>query len=344
MAQLSTNKTRHRLVAVAVFTAVTLGGGALALAEDASPTVEQIQIAERSFSQGRDAFRNGSFTEAAEHFERADANAPNDRVLELAISSREKADHVDRAVTLAQLGIDRYPESDRMAQLAAPLLERAKAELISVTIECDEPCTLLDGTRIVHGAASTRRIVYLSPGKHSIRANWSHERSASEVVTGEAGAQLQVAFAAPEIPEEPEAPAPALVTVAPEDGGAREPPSGIDPVFFWIGAGVTAAVGGVAIWSGVDTLNNPGKEAVQRECVGLGTDCPEYQDGKNKEFRTNVLLAATGAAGITTVVLGLLTNWSGSSSAKSGAKATTAEITPWVGVGDGAVLGANGRF
>ena len=117
------------------------------------------------------------------------------------------------------------------------------------------------------------------------------------------------------------------------------------PLYFWIAAGVTAAVGGVTIWSGVDTLNNPGKEAVRDACRGQGEDCPEYQDGKDKELRTNILLGTTGVLAAGTIVLGaIFTDWSGGGGGEAGRPRTTAGITPWLDVTNGAKLGASGRF
>jgi hypothetical protein len=315
-----------------------------AVAQDAAPTVEQIQTAEKAFAAGREAYKVGAYAEAAENFERADANAPNDRVLELAITSRERAGHVDRAGTLAQLATTRHPDSERLLKLAEPLITKAKAEMVTVSVTCTEPCALLQGTRMVHGDAAAERVVFLTPGKHTIRATWSNERSESKAVDGAAGGQVSLAFTAPPIPEEPvEAVGSGRGDVM-RDEGAKEPPSGLPPLVFFVGAGLTAAVGGVSIWSGIDTVNNPGKDRVREECAGQGTDCALYQEGKDKELRTNILFAATGVLGAATVVIGaFFTNWSGESTA-SARPVKTARVTPWVGVGDGAMAGATGRF
>lgn len=305
-----------------------------------APTVESIKAAEVEFNAGRAAYKSESYVEAAEHFELADAHAPNDRVLELAILSRQKAGHLDRAATVAVLALERYPDNERVKGLAGPIIEEASRELVVVTVECDQPCALLDGTKIVHGQPATSRKVFLSPGKHTLRASWGGERTVSEPVDGAAGEQLSVSFTAPPIEVEPEPePAPAPATVA--DTGVTVEPSGLPPLVFLIGAGLTAVAGGVTVWSGIDTLNNPGKDAVLEGCVGQGEGCPLYQEGRSKQLRTNVLLGVTGALGAATVLTGaFLTDWSGGSKASS----ETAGVTPWVGVGSGVSIGANGRF
>jgi hypothetical protein len=190
-------------------------------------------------------------------------------------------------------------------------------------------------------------VIFLSPGKHTIRAGWSEDRAQSKAIEGAAGGSAEITFEAPPIPEkpgpEPVAPLPGPDVTA--DRPVGPPPSGISPVVFWIGAGMTAVAGGITIWSGVDTLNNPGKEKVQTECAGQGTSCELYQEGKDKELRTNILLGTTGVLGVATIVVGaFFTDWSGADQAATHSVPSTASALPWIQVGDGAKLGASGRF
>ena len=145
-----------------------------------APSVDEIKAAEADFNRGREAYKGGSYAEAAEYFESADGHAPNERVLELAIEARNKAGNADRAATLAELGLETYPNSDRLRKVAAPLVERGRAQLVQVTIDCSEACSLADGTRLVHGSPAKRRIVFLTPGDHSIGASWSDDRAATK--------------------------------------------------------------------------------------------------------------------------------------------------------------------
>ena len=335
----------RRLAGAAVLlAAVTCADIAAAQAEQ--PTVEEIKAAEEAFSRGRESYKAGSFAEAAEHFERADNYAPNERVLELAIMSRDKAGHFDRAATIAQLGAVRHPDSERIQKLAEPLLTRAQSELLALTVECTEPCSLLDGSRLIHGEAAMKRLVYLTPGKHTIRAGWSHDRAISEKVEGAAGATATLTFTAPPMPKEPEQAQQAgggAQGSAELDRGPREEPYGLSPLYFWIATGVTAAVGGVAVWSGVDTLNNPGKERIRSE-----PDREEAErlldEGNKKELRTNILLGVAGGLAAGTIVLGVFfTDWSGRDEA-AGRPSGKVAVSPWIGVGNGATIGATGRF
>ena len=79
---------------------------------------------------------------------------------------------------------------------------------------------------------------------------------------------------------------------------------------FVTGLLVSAGLGGTTIWSGVDTTNNPGAEVVRDVCVGQGSECPEYQDGRDKQLRTNILIGATAGAAAMTAVIGIfVTDW-----------------------------------
>ncbi|HVU01554.1 MAG TPA: hypothetical protein VHE30_07370 [Polyangiaceae bacterium] len=336
----------HRPLTIGAILAVVTAAG-IAHAADTAPSVEDIKAAESDFNKGREAYKATNYVEAAEYFESADSHAPNDRVLELAINARDKAGHIDRAATLAQYGLDTYPNSERVRKVASPLVDRGRAEMLQVTIQCDEACSLLDGTRLVHGAAAQRRVVYLTPGDHTVRAVWSDDRAVSKNVTGKAGESQTLDFRAPPIPKKVELPPPTTGTGAPGmDRGAEQKPFGLPPLYFWIGAGTTAALGGVTVWSGIDTLNNPGKDKVERGCVGQGTSCSLYKDGKAKELRTNLLIGATSVVGVATAIVGLFaTDWRGEPEKEEKATAKRGlNVSPWVSYHYGPSIGATGRF
>lgn len=330
----------RRFVSIGTLLFIVARAGS-ALAEGEAPTVEDIKAAEVDFNRGREAYKQGSYTEAAEYFESADTHAPNERVLELAIGARDKAGALDRAATLAQLGIDRHPNSDRMKKVATPLIEKAKAELFTVVATCDEACNLLDGTRIVPGRPSVKRTLYLSPGDHSIRAVWSDDRGVTQNTAGKAGDSESLEFKAPPIPKKKVEPVGGAGPEQPGPGAKEEESHGMSPVVFFIGAGATAVLGGVTVWSGIDTINNPGKDKVQANCID--TNCGYYQAGRDRQLRTNILIGATGVVGAATAVVGLfLTDWGGH---KEDVKADQAKgIRPFIGYSHGPTIGATGRF
>lgn len=330
---------RHRLISLGTLV-LALTSVVPALAEGESPTVDEIKAAEVDFNRGREAYKQGSYTEAAEYFESADAHAPNDRVLELAIGARDKAGAIDRAATLAQLGLDRYPNSERMKKVATPLIEKAKKEFLTLTAACDEACNLIDGSRIVPGKPATKRTLFITPGDHSIRAVWSDDRGVSKNVSGNAGETTAVEFKAPPIPKKKIA---KVEEEEPKEKVVQRPETdGLPPTFFFIGAGVTVALGAATVWSGLDTVNNPGKQAVQDRCIDA--DCELYKNGRARQLRTNILIGATSVVGAATAVVGiLLTDWDGPE--MRDVKADTAvRVRPWVSYWDGPSVGAVGRF
>jgi hypothetical protein len=83
------------------------------------------------------------------------------------------------------------------------------------------------------------------------------------------------------------------------------PRSGLSPVWFTVGAVVTVGLGAATVWSGLDVLskNSDYEKAPTRTA---------FDDGRDRELRTNVLMIATGVTFATTAVVGVFfTNWSG---------------------------------
>ena len=88
-------------------------------------------------------------------------------------------------------------------------------------------------------------------------------------------------------------------------------------------------------------------------CQGNQPDCQSlYQQGLDKQHRTNVLIGVTAGVGVATGVIGaFFTDWGGAAKkpepeAEQAAKAHKKgfSIEPWVAIGSGASVGALGRF
>jgi hypothetical protein len=336
----------------AILSCLSLAGPARADSAG-EPSPAQIRAAAEAFDLGREAYQREDFVSAAEQFERADSQAPSSTAIEYAIRARDKARQLDRAATLAALARERHPNDANIAKITPELLARARRDLYELRVRCTEPCELAVGGKIVHGAPSLARVLFLSAGTASVRAGFEGDKSASNDVEATGGGQGEVSFEVP--PDVAPVPAPGAPPVAPP--AIVEPPpqkgSGWSPAVFWIGAGLTAAAGAATIWSGVDTLNNPGEERVNEECQRGDTSCPLYQDGLRSQRRTNVLIGVTAGLGAGTIVIGaLLTDWSGGGRAPQGRilklsnqkRAAGVALEPWAELGAGAVLGARGRF
>lgn len=322
-------------------------------AQEGEPTPAQLRAAAEAFDRGREAYKADHFTEAAEQFERADASAPSATALELAMKARDRAGDLDRAGTLAALALERYGDDPNISKSAPEIVQRARAALYEVTVMCVQACELADGTQIVHGAAALQRTVFLTPGEHSLRAGWTDGKTQSKSIEAMAGTngELQFEGPTPEATEEtPPPPPPAPEPEPPPAPPQEEKSKGWSPVVFWISAGATVAAGGVTAWSGIDTVNNPGKERVQNECAAHDENCELYKEGRAKQARTNVLLGVTGAMAVATGLIGALAiDWVGGKSSESAEARVRPHIKPYVNVpilnlGKGFSVGARGSF
>ena len=330
--------------------ALLTGSATAAIAQDEAPSAGDIRKAASAFDSGREAYKSGAYAEAAEHFELADTHAASDKALEFAIRSRQKAGQLDRAATLAELALRRYPDNHSLQELCDEVLALTAGDLARVSVRCDVPCELVVGTTLVYGRAATDRVVYLEPGEHTMVASWPKQGSAKKKVVAELGGESEVHFERPGEAGEDK------VTLQPlyraddtpvEDEGVEdeEEGGGLPPEVFWAGAVLTVVGAGVTVWSGIDTLNNPGEERIETECVGLGTDCKLYKQGKLNELRTNILLGVTGGLGVATGIIGVFaTDWSGGEQSEAKARGSSPSVQPWLGIGQGVSVGALGRF
>jgi hypothetical protein len=328
-----------------VMLSVGVAGVAHAEVASAEPTPARLNVAAEAFDRGRDAYKAGRFSEAAEQFELADANAPNATALELAIKARDKAGDLDRAGTLAVLALERHPGDENLSKVAPDIVNRAVAELFELTVSCADACELADGTLVVHGTAAKQRTLFLAPGEHSIRAGWPNGRTASKSIEARPGKSETLSFesAEPKAQAELAAPVQSAPVEQPSAGDEVEKPAGWSPVVFWLSAGATLAAGGVTAWSGLDTVNNPGTDRVKKECAAGDENCALYQDGRARQVRTNVLIGVTGGLAVATGLLGALAiDWGGGS--PSDTARTRIRIRPYVSLGQDKTFGAKGTF
>src|SRR5450432_36046 len=187
--------------------AVILHTAAVVRAEEeaSEPTPAQVRTAAEAFDRGREAYKAEEYVEAAEQFESADANAPSTAALELAIRARDKAGQLDRAATLAALALARHPDDPNIQKIAPAIVQRAKTDLFELDLKCDDPCDVTVAGKLAPGRRSTDRTVFVGPGKYSVRAGWSGERSLSKQVEAAKGGSSVLDF---EAPVEPTSPAP----------------------------------------------------------------------------------------------------------------------------------------
>jgi hypothetical protein len=334
---------------LAVLTAV------LPVAADDAPDAAKVKRAADEFDLGVQSFKSKQYDEAAQHFEVADEAVPGAKTLRLAMRARSEAGQGSRAATLAAQALERYADDAETAKLAKETIAKFEPSLHKVQVSCASPCLLAVGTRAVHGASTTRWILYVDPGKTSINASFFGNAAAKpQSLTATAGGRTELRFEPTEPPKPvvtatPTASAtptgtssneiPPDMTGAPTSTGPEgdAPKKGIHPAFFITGLVLTAGAGGVLAWSGVDTLQNPGPDVVRKACVGKGPECAEYKLGLENQLRTNVLIGATAGVGAATILLAIFTRWS------SGKPAPKTAVLPTATVLDrGATFGITG--
>ena len=328
--------------------ALLLGSGVLlaspAPAQDPGSAAGKEQLASTAFEAGATALKAKDYDTAAIQFESAYDLVPSGEALRGAIRARMRAGHKARAATLAGQGLRLFPNSDKLVKTANEALAEVAPGLHRLKVSCSRACMLAVGDQTMPGAPAKEADLYLEPGKRTLSASFPDGTAADEqVIVAKAGGENSIHFmprpaaAAPGGKStEASSPEPASTrhTTGPDEGtggssqASAEPEpgetpaaeakasdkneawQGWSPAVFFVALGATAVLGGVTIWSGVDTLNNPGQDGVREKCQGLGTDCPEYQDGLSKQLRTNVLIGVTSGLGAVTAIVGLfLTDW-----------------------------------
>lgn len=329
-------RSPQRLFVGLVALSTLLAGTAIA---EKKPTAAELQAAAEEFDAGLKAIKRQDYDAAAARFEGADREVPSPGAIQASIRARRDAKQMDRAATLAEQALLRYPENAPLVAFAKGVVEAAAKDLQRVEVSCAPACVLAVDAKLLHGEPATTVVLYTSPGKHTVSASWK-KKSLSEDVDAKAGGTKAVKLAEPADPT----PAPTVAPVpsgalsgapatsaAPTDSASPPPPppsSGLPKPVFFAGAGVTAILAGVTIWSGVDTQSNPGVEKVKRVCAGRGENCKVYQQGLEKQRRTNALLAGTLSAAAVTGVIAIFTNW------KSAPAPTTAgKIVPNAAIG-----------
>lgn len=299
---------------------------------DGAPSAERIKSAAAEYDAGRRAFTDQKFEDAAIHFENAYHDAPNAQTLRNAIRARHDAKQLARAATLAVVAQERYPDDPPTMQLAKQTLAEAAPKLFKLTIVCDPECGVASDNHAVSLEDARRFSFFLQPGEHAVVVSWPGDRTKQLPIHAREGQSLEQSLVAPPMPVTPVATQTGTGPVVVEKPSTK--PFG--PAVFLTMLGLTAVSGGILIWSGIDTLNNPGPDAVRNGCIGQGDQCTLYQQGLSEQLRTNVLIGVTGGLGLLTFVSIFLTQWS---HPKETARA--ASIVPTFGLGS---VGLLGRF
>ncbi len=307
---------------------------------------QDVAAAANAFARAQKAELAGDHAAAAELYELADSLAPAPEALRSALKARKAAGDLPAAAVLAEALLRRHADEKRSKELADATIAEAKEKLMRYEVKCQpRACSV-----IIDGAAAgtepkDAHVFYIEPGKHAISASFGSVQADAQTIQGEAGSEGSLTFDAPPEPERPRNTAGGASSSAgagatrdfSADAGLSRPSSGLPPWMFVTGAVVTVGLGAVTVWSGLDVLS------AHDDYKGDKRTEQTYQDGRDKEKRTNVLIGATAAAGVATAVLAIFTDWGGSTSSTAAQNPhrlrTQALWTP-----GGGALNVEGRF
>jgi hypothetical protein len=337
----------HPTMSRAFIQAVGLATALLATPAFASPTPQQIRDAADEFDIALKALRERNYEEAAVHFEKADREAPSPQALQGALRARREGKQAARAATLASQALARYPDRKELAEFARTTIGVFSKDVHRVTLTCKPACVLAADQRLLLAEPATETTVFVDPGAHVIAAGWG-SKHATRDIDAKAGGETTLVLQEPVDPPPPPATPVAAAPTPPAVSDAPPPPpaSGLPPYVFWGGVAATAALSGVTIWSSIDAQNNPGADTVRERCAGRGAGCPEYQDGLERQRRTNILLATSGGVGVVTAAIGVfLTRWGSAEPAHQSDRAARSTVRAGVALErGGAIFAASGAF
>jgi len=285
---------------------------------------DDVAGAANAFSRAQKAELSGDFASAAELYELADSLAPAPEALRSALRARKAAGELEVAAVHAEELLDRYGSDAKSMELANATLDEAAKKLMRFEVACHPmACTLLVDGAATSPEAKERHVLYLAPGKHEVEASFGKSRTVSRAVEGKVGERGSIAFDAPPEPQPAQgeaAPGSAPGSAVAADQGVQERHRGLSPWFFVGGAIATVGLGAATVWSGLDVLSANDDYKKHPTLAG-------YNDGKDRELRTNVLIGATAVTGVATGVIALFTDFSGKASEsgeRAGVRATAA--------------------
>lgn len=266
--------------------------------------------ARQAYDRGAAAYDSGDWRRAALHFSRADELVPNLTVLRMALTASLRADDAVTGMTLVERAKRRLGEGSPLASSIKSASDAFAKRVGRVVVRCPPPlfCSAsVDGTL---WPIDTAR--YANVGDHAVVITVDGVPE-SHSVRVEAGADAEIApdpraQAAPSPAPSPAplaaAPMPPPPATAPANAATDRTPavppakSGLAPTWFWIGAGASAVLGGVTIWSALDT-------ASKHDAFVATRSASTQSAGIAAQDRTTALLVTTGVLAAATASIGI---------------------------------------
>lgn len=292
---------RRSLTLLALGAFVLVAPTALAQSADAK------ENAKAAYARGLRAHDAGDFRSAAAAFAEADSYAPSAAALMAALDDAVQADD---PVLGAEL-LDRSSRETPTPALAASIANAKKklgGRAGKVRVDCPvgaKCATTIDG----RSAEGPRWVL---PGSHVVVVRMN-DQPRERVVEVRAGETVVVAPDASMPPSPAPTPAPAPAPAPPPTPAPPPSSSGLSPTIVYVGAGLTVALGGAAVVTGLlaggkhaDFVNAHCDAGPAQGCTGL------KDDGERFVHITNGLLVGTAVTAVATTVIALaFTNWKG---------------------------------
>ncbi len=274
------------------------------------------ECGKQEFEAGIRAYQAGNFDLAATHFERAHGHRAHPVVLfNWALAEARQGKPAEALVHLDQVLADpQTPEKlkpkvqaerEQANRNVARVVVDAAGENIQLFVDDvahqgDPPAAAVNPGRhqvrvLIDGKQALARGIDVRPGE-TLRLNVQQSR---EILVGGGGTGGSAG---------------SLATGGAEgDGGAS---SGSDkplnPLWFYVSAGATVVLGGVTVWSALDTQSAFDEYESDLPMLTQAQADSRVEDGHAKETRTNILLGATAVAGVATAAIGVFfVDWSG---------------------------------
>lgn len=263
-------------------------GEAGADAGAAAPVAEPDQAMEearRRYAQGSEFYRRGRFAEAVAEFSEAYSLWPNPTILYALGQAYEGQSDVNRAIETYQRYLQVAPEGDLRRQDAELHIEALRGLLAVVHVVVNVDASVIVDGEVVGAAPGDIR---LPTGRHVLEVRADGYESQTAAVTIAGGTERTVTFELE--------PLPAAAT--------DHEPFRFPRAAFYTAVGATGA--GVVVWGAMATTavvrardynDTPGRTNFDRE------------EARDVAHRSNVALGVVGGLAVTTLVIGLLTDF-----------------------------------
>jgi hypothetical protein len=280
--------------------------------QETEPCTEAPEVCgKRAFEQGIAAYRAGEYVRALRLFRQAQASRPHPSILfNVALAEAKNGQPAEALGHLEEVFADPATPADLLPTVREER-DRVRGQVATVSIGSDAAELYVDDV-LAEGHPPERRV---NPGRHQIKVVVRGKTVVDRLAELGSGQQMEVAFAEPS-PESPAAASPTHEAPRVESRPVAPVPTpserhGLSPWWVVVGTGVTAALGGTALYSYLDTQRS--FDRFKRDVGGLtqAEARRRVEQGHDMQARTNWLLGGTLVAGAATVGLALFwAEWS----------------------------------